>query len=282
MAGIGLEGSWEDNGTLDEQMKAMYGDTTDLEARCTATAYADTAPPDTPDAPDAPHTPSTPLPEPVTNLGMTACYEKSPQAVIDALPKGYFLAGHDPVEPLLLEISSWQREGMMQRCLNRIEEADTDKDVIVSYLTAMIDANYAELMQCMRSVQDIDVDLCRAGIQLGHGRQKLRSACTIIHSGAITVQQLHAKRGKLTKVAETVRSLQALKDIHQAMLTSIGMGEVGRAARHAQSVLDCLSRSFGHFHSLKSIGQSALKAVVTIRRKSDKALRRLCGRKFST
>jgi hypothetical protein len=99
----------------------------------------------------------------------------------------------------------------------------------------MIDANYTELMDCMSSVQDIDVDLCRylciivsiivihvylclsiclsiylsiyrslylsihpytppplhlytpkpylhrAGIQLGHGRQKLRSACTITH-----------------------------------------------------------------------------------------------------
>jgi len=146
---------------------------------------------------------------------------------------------------------------MIERFMDKIEEADTDKDVIIGHLTTMIDANYNDLMECMRNVQSIDVDLCRAGIQIGHGRQRLRSACDIIHSGAIKVKSLHTKRGKMSKMSETIRSLQAIKGIHQSMMSNINTGEVGKAANHALSVLECLKHdSFDKFVALKSIGQS--------------------------
>lgn len=67
--------------------------------------------------------------------------------------------------------------------MNKIEEADTDKDVIISHLTTMIESNYDELLDCMTNIQSIHVDLCKAGIQISHGRRKIRSASEILYSG---------------------------------------------------------------------------------------------------
>lgn len=213
---------------------------------------------------------------------METSYAKSPESVVEGLRAEYFTSDFDPIAPNLKEISTWEEEDMIEKFMTKIEEADTDKDVIIGHLTTMIDANYNDLVDCMRNVQSIDIDLCRAGIQIGHGRQRIRSACDIIHSGAIKVKALHSKRGKFSRMAETIRSLQALKGIHESMMANIKVGEVGKAANHAKSLLECLqSEAYGSYLALKSIGASTEKSVVTIRQKCDKALKRICSRKFS-
>lgn len=59
-------------------------------------------------------------------------------------------------------------------------------------------------------------------------------------------------------------------------------GEVGEAAELALSVVDCLKGGrFEQFHALRQIGSSMQGSVVLIRQKTDRALRRLCGRRFS-
>jgi len=60
--------------------------------------------------------------------------------------------------------------------MNKIEETDADKDVIIGHLTGMIDENYDDLMACMSNVQSIDLDLCRAGIQIKSSRRQIGSA----------------------------------------------------------------------------------------------------------
>ncbi len=269
-----------DNVEVDEQIRSLYTSHDDLEKRCadSATSYLSTLPRKSLTA----ATDSVDVNSSSDDNQLTASCEKSPESVVEGLPAEYFTLDYDPIGPNLTEISSWEESEMIERFMDKIEEADTDKDVIIGHLTTMIDANYNDLMECMRNVQSIDVDLCRAGIQIGHGRQRLRSACDIIHSGAIKVKSLHTKRGKMSKMSETIRSLQAIKGIHQSMMSNINTGEVGKAANHALSVLECLKHdSFDKFVALKSIGQSTERSVITIRQKSDKALKRLCSRKFS-
>jgi hypothetical protein len=280
-ATAGVEGKSD----LDDQLRTLYPSPAEIDKKCmeSAASYLSTLPRKSLTAP---------LPtkdgENITSGGAeeedgeTPSYVKTPESVVDGLPREYFTPDYDPIEPHLVEISTWEESDMIEKFMAKIEEADTDKDVIIGNLTTMIDANYNDLVECMRNVQSIDIDLCKAGIQIGHGRQRIRSACDIIHSGAITVKALHSKRGKISKMAETIRSLQTLKGVHQSMVTSIKVGELGKAANLATGLLACLqSDAYAGFVALRSIGASTEKSVITIRQKCDKALKRVCGRKFS-
>jgi hypothetical protein len=209
--------------------------------------------------------------------------DRSAEDVVDGLPIEYFTANFDPVEGHLIEISSWTGSNIIEQFMNKIEETDTDKDVIIGHLTGMIDENYDDLMACMTNVQSIDIDLCRAGIQVNMGRRKIASANGILKSGAIRIKELNSKRVKLSEMADTIRDLKALKDVHREMTNCINVGEVGRAAELARSLLDTLNNSsFDQFAALKSIDSSMQKNVLIIRQKSDKSLKRLCSRKFVT
>eukprot|EP01034_Spumella_vulgaris_P021596 gene21596-27634_t len=84
-------------------------------------------------------------------------------------------------------------------------------------------------------------------------------------------------------MADTIRDLKALKDIYREMTDSINVGEVGLAAELAKTLLDTLkSSSYDQFSALKSIGNNMQKNVLVIRQKSDKSLKRVCSRKFTT
>ena len=209
-------------------------------------------------------------------------YSKSPEAVVEGLPPLYFTPAFDPIEPHLVEIGQWDEAELLEKFMNKIEEADTDKDVIISHLTSMIESNYDDLLDCMANVQSIHMDLCKASILVSHGRRKIRSASEIIYSGAIKIKGINMRRAKLKKLSETVTRLKALKDIHHAMLGCINTGEVGRAADHARRVLESLKlEAFDQFSAFVDLSSSMDKSVIKIRQKADTALRRLCGRKFS-
>ena len=272
-------GATENKSDIDDQLRTLYLPADEIDRKCLESAASYTN--------NVIRKSITTQKDGVGNMNnmneeMETSYAKSPESVVEGLRAEYFTSDFDPIAPNLEEISTWEEEDMIEKFMTKIEEADTDKDVIIGHLTTMIDANYNDLVDCMRNVQSIDIDLCRAGIQIGHGRQRIRSACDIIHSGAIKVKALHSKRGKFSRMAETIRSLQALKGIHESMMANIKVGEVGKAANHAKSLLECLqSEAYGSYLALKSIGASTEKSVVTIRQKCDKALKRICSRKFS-
>mmetsp|Transcript_9808 Transcript_9808/g.21994 ORF Transcript_9808/g.21994 Transcript_9808/m.21994 type:complete len:698 (+) Transcript_9808:198-2291(+) len=248
--------------SIDDLMKTLYVDPALLEERCAASAKGLTYPPAVKKEPHAD--------------------ERAVDAVLSELPPGYFTPDFDPVGPNLEEVSTWAEGDYVENFMQKIEEGDLDQDEVIGLVTTQIENNYSQLMECMELIQSIDVDLCMTGIQLSHGRSKIRSAGHIMNQGVLSVTRLHAERDKLSKRVALVASLQALRQVHRGMLDSLNMGEVGGAAVHAKTLLDCLHlHNYSQFLALKTITHSTVKNVVTIRRKSDKALRRLCGRKFS-
>lgn len=251
---------------IDELMKTLYPSGDILEEMC-ATSYSS----------------KYAVPEKKIEGGDDADLDRSAEEVVQQLPQEYFTEDYDPLGSHLEEVSSWGDDNLIERFMNKIEATDTDKDVIIGLMTSMIDANYDELMECTRKVGVIESDLCRAGIQVNNGRRNIRSAMEVIRNGAVKINALQAKRQKVLGIAETIKSLKAVKDIHKAMLNSITTGEVGKAAEFARSVVECLrTDSFDSFSSLKSIGESMQKNICTIRQKTDKALNRLCCRKFTS
>lgn len=128
-------------------------------------------------------------------------------------------------------------------------------------------------MSCISNVKSVSDDLAQAGELIRRSRQRIRGASEVIQSGAIKIRTLQGRREQLQGLAETLRSVKALQDVHRAMVSSLQTGEVGRAAELASSVLMCLrNNSYDHFSALKVIGDSMQRSIFVIRQKTDKVV----------
>lgn len=208
---------------------------------------------------------------------------KTAQSVIASLPEGFFTPGFDPVALLPGEIASWGSGDLTEQFMMKIEDVDTDKDMILSSLADLIEANYSELMGCMRDVYDIDLDLSRAGMQVLTSRRKISQASSALEHGAMKIAVLYAKRERLALAAAMAKSLKSLMDVHRTMLNDVTIGSLAKAAEGASSLLFSLQNdSYGKFNALFSLKGVVKKNVITVRQKTDRALLRICSRKFAS
>ena len=138
-------------------------------------------------------------------------------------------------------------------------------------MISQIDENYDDLMSCINNVKSVSEDLTQAGQLIRRSRRRISGASEVIQTGAIKIRTLQQRREKLEDLAETLRSVKALQDVHRGMVSSIQTGEVGRAAELASSVLTCLrTHSYESFKALKGIRDSMQKSIFVIRQKTDK------------
>jgi len=213
--------------------------------------------------------------------------EKTPESVVSGLPEDFFRQDFDPVAGLIEEVATWTSSTtsstkLTELFMARIEETDTDKDMVMNQLATMVEANYADLMECVRDVQAIDVDLDRADLQVTSSRRKISTASEMLLKGPMKITAVHAKRERLLLLVDLAKSLQNIKSVHKTMLTNIVTGDLGRAAECAYSVLDSLRNdSYDRFIALSGTATSVQNSVCVIRQKTDKALMRLSCRKFA-
>ena len=212
--------------------------------------------------------------------------KKSVEAVLETLNEDYFTSNFDPVDDLLAEISQWgvqMNEDVTARFMNKIEEVDVDKDIVVGRLLYMIQLNYNSLMSCMRDINAIDIDLTKAIVQVKNSRKKLTSADDKACSGLIKVSQLQSKVDRLNIVSETLKSIKELKNVYNTMNNCVTTGDVGLASEYSYSLLTSLQdECYSKMTCLDDMRRSMQNHLYRIRYKTDKALMRLCSRKFSS
>ena len=151
---------------IDNGMRCLYQDPDILEQKCILSGKGETVPIN-----DA-HTLSSK--DTARVIRQTNHFSnKTAESVIGSLPAGFFVPNFDPVALLPVEIASWGEGDLTEQFMTKIEDVDTDKDMILSSLSDLIEANYSELMGCMRDVYDIDLDLSRAGMQVVTSRRKI-------------------------------------------------------------------------------------------------------------
>lgn len=194
----------------------------------------------------------------------------------------YYELSFDPVLEIIHEVASWECDEKNQMFMSKIEKVDAAKDIIIDELFSTIEDNYEDLMACMRNIHAIDLDISTSAIQMSIGRRKLQIASDMLSVGPIKIATAKHKRDQLLSIAETVRSLKFIKDLHKAMLTHIVTGDLGRAAEYARSVLKAMNHEcYDKFTALAGIKESVRRHILVIRQKTDKALMRLCCRKFA-
>jgi hypothetical protein len=212
---------------------------------------------------------------------------KTPESVVEGLSHEYYKPDFDPVHDTLLDVSSWDKNlshmELTSKFMMKIEDTDSDKDMILYKLSDMIEDNYGDLMHCMRDVHAIDIDLTRASLQIGGGRRKIGAASTKITAGPLKIVSLNKTRERLILISDTLKCLKNIKDMYKSMQKRITTGDVGRAAEYACTALDSLRKEpFSKFEALKDTIVNIQKSLYTTRYKTDKALMRLCSRKFSS
>jgi len=210
--------------------------------------------------------------------------DKTPQSVIASLPDAFFSPEFDAAAQLPMEVASWGQGDLTDRFMTKIEDFDTDKDMILSSLADLIEANYSQIVECMRDINAIDTELSQAATKTILCREKLAMASAALCAGPVKVASMQAKRDRLALAADTVRCLKALMDVHKAVQSDLTIGALARAAEGASSLLFSLQNDaygYGQFRSLSNLKGVVRRNFVSVRQKSDKALLRMCSRKFA-
>lgn len=207
------------------------------------------------------------------------------EEVVAGLEEGYFTGEFDPLEGQLEEASKWdlkaEQEVTDMVFMNAIEVREHEKTMVASELNVLIQKNYPELTICMKDVNAIDEDLQRTNLIISNSRRKLACAEDAF-KGDLVVVSLQQKRERAVEVQQTIKSLRTLLDLSRSMRDSIVMDDFSVAAQCACHVLDTLRNDvYSQFQCIANISASTAKLLPTIKRKVDKALLRLCGRRFA-
>ncbi|KAG7383824.1 hypothetical protein PHYBOEH_009752, partial [Phytophthora boehmeriae] len=115
------------------------------------------------------------LPTPRSARAMSVLVPKTDDEILDALDPRFFTESFDPTAYMLDNIPDVSDE--LNRFLRtEISAVDVAKDVILTKLKDEVRANYNSLIQGMKVVQDVDLDLVRAQIHVKNGRRLLATA----------------------------------------------------------------------------------------------------------
>jgi hypothetical protein len=202
---------------------------------------------------------------------------------IEDICQEYFSPDFDPIEGYVQQVSDMDPDDLNEFFMDKILEIDEDKDMVIAKLSDMIEASYSELMDCMKNVNDVDLDLTRAVIQIAESRGSLQRGTSILSKGALKIACLKNRRENMSILKDAANSLKYTKDIFKAMNLNIRTGDLGRAAEYLRLILKGISRNeYKEFKSLTNVKEESLKTIPILRQKADKALQRLCCRKFAS
>ncbi|KAI9906916.1 hypothetical protein PsorP6_003970 [Peronosclerospora sorghi] len=117
------------------------------------------------------------LPTPKTARAMSVLVPHTDDEILDALDARFFTQNFDPVAYVLENLPESKNE-LNAFMRTEISAVDVAKDFILSKLQDEVRANYNSLIQGVKVVQEVDLDLVRAQIHVKNGRRLLAIAKT--------------------------------------------------------------------------------------------------------
>uniref|UniRef100_H3H8D5 Vacuolar protein sorting-associated protein 54 N-terminal domain-containing protein n=1 Tax=Phytophthora ramorum TaxID=164328 RepID=H3H8D5_PHYRM len=115
------------------------------------------------------------LPTPRSARAMSVLVPKTDEEVLDVLDARFFTKSFEPVAYMLDNIPE-SKDELNVFLRTEISAVDVAKDVILTKLQDDVRANYNSLIQGMKVVQEVDLDLVRAQIHVKNGRRLLATA----------------------------------------------------------------------------------------------------------
>ena len=87
----------------------------------------------------------------------------------------------------------------------QLSEKDIAKEHVLAQLAARVEANYHALIEGMRNVEEVDLDLAQAGVQCVGTRQRLSVAAGGIRDPLLRILHKRTRRENLQRVAQVVK-----------------------------------------------------------------------------
>ncbi|TDH65241.1 uncharacterized protein CCR75_006061 [Bremia lactucae] len=122
------------------------------------------------------------------------------EEIVEALDARYFIETFDPIAHMLESLPE-SKDELSAFMRTEISAVDVAKDVILTKLHDEVRANYNALIQGMKVVQDVDLDLVRAQIHVKNGRRHL---ATVKHDLVLSSLKIVKTKQNLNRVCEIV------------------------------------------------------------------------------
>ena len=163
----------------------------------------------------------------------------------------------------------------------QLSEKDIAKDHIMAQLATRVEANYHGLIEGMKNVQEVDLDLTQAGVQCVGSRQKLSIAAHGIRDPLLRILQKRIRRENLQRVANVVKGAHGVLALVKEAKASAAGGRLDRAvgvAREARLAID--GDLLKNVSMMDGVGTALDRLLPELRLDVDKSLRRLCSGKL--
>ncbi|OWZ24183.1 hypothetical protein PHMEG_000836 [Phytophthora megakarya] len=139
------------------------------------------------------------LPTPRTARAMSVLVPQPNEEVLEALDARYFTESFDPVAHMLENLPDSKNE-LNAFMRTEISAVDVAKDVILTKLQDDVRANYNSLIQGMKVVQEVDLDLVRAQIHVKNGRRLLATAKHDLILSSLEIVKTKRNRDRVSQI----------------------------------------------------------------------------------
>ncbi|KAF4043818.1 hypothetical protein GN244_ATG03689 [Phytophthora infestans] len=141
------------------------------------------------------------LPTPRTARAMSVLVPQPNEEVLEALDARYFTESFDPVAHMLENLPE-KKDALNVFMRTEISAVDVAKDVILTKLQDEVRANYNALIQGMKVVQDVDLDLVRAQIHVKNGRRLLATAKHDLIMSSLEIVKTKRNRDRVSEIVD--------------------------------------------------------------------------------
>ncbi|KAE9031063.1 hypothetical protein PF010_g404 [Phytophthora fragariae] len=161
------------------------------------------------------------LPTPRTARAMSVLVPSTDEEVLDSLDPRFFTGSFDPVALMLDNVPENKAE-LNVFLRTEISAVDVAKDVILTKLQDDVRANYNSLIQGMKVVQEVDLDLVRAQIHVKNGRRLLATAKNDITLSSLEIVKTKRNRDRVSEIvsfgSQIVNFFNEEKKMNEALL----------------------------------------------------------------
>ncbi|EQC32290.1 hypothetical protein, variant [Saprolegnia diclina VS20] len=193
--------------------------------------------------------------------------------VLCDLDPRYFTPHFDPIAHVL-ESLPLQADEVSDFLQSQIGVLDLAKDVVTAKLAEDVQRNHTTFIQGMNQVQDVDLDLTLALIQVKNGRRLLASAKQDLVINHLELVKLRRNRDRLQTIVDFSSQILGFVRLEHDMLSQL------QEKDYASAVATCIdirrqldqSRDLDRFFILRPVRQRMVHALLELRQHFETAL----------
>ncbi|CAI5744665.1 unnamed protein product [Peronospora destructor] len=160
------------------------------------------------------------LPSPWTARAMSVLIPQPTDDVLEALDARFFTESFDSVAYMLENLPE-SKNKMNAFMRTEISAVDVAKDAILTKLQDEVRANYSSLIQGMKVVQEVDLDLVRAQIQVKNGRRLLATTKNDLVLSSLDIVKTKRNRDHVSEIVRIGLQIVQLFDEEEKMKVAL-------------------------------------------------------------